>query len=57
MANTAQDRKERYEAKRIIKKVSFNNETEIDLIHKIEKIQADMGLSFSEWVKKQIENA
>lgn len=46
-----------YESKRTAKRVSFNNESEAALLSKIEEIQAKTGLSFSEWVKKKIEEA
>lgn len=39
----------KYEAKRIAKRVSFNIETEKDLLEKAEKIQ-----DFSKWVKSKI---
>ena len=58
MTSKAQQKaNEKYEATRFTKRVSFNNKTEADLLAKMEKIQADTGLSFSEWVKKQIEIA
>lgn len=46
-----------YETKRTIKRVSFNNDSEAGLLEKLESIQTQTGLSFSEWVKKQIEIA
>ena len=46
-----------YETKRTIKRVSFNNDSEAVLLEKLESIQAQTSLSFSEWVKKQIEIA
>lgn len=39
----------KYEEKRISKRVSFNTETEKDLLEKAEKIQ-----DFSKWVKSKI---
>ena len=57
MTSTQQDRKERYEAKRIIKKVSFNNETDTELLNKIEELQIKYKLTFSELVKKLIQDA
>ena len=46
-----------YESKRVLKPISFNTQKEAGLLVKIEKIQAKTGLSFSEWVKKKIEEA
>ena len=57
MQNAQQDRKERYEAKRIKLTVSFNPESEQHLIEKVDAIREKTGLPFSVWVKKQIEEA
>ena len=46
-----------YESKRVSKPISFNTQKEADLLIKIEEIKAKTGLSFSEWVKKKIEDA
>ena len=45
-----QDRKTRYESKRLVKKVSFNNDTEADLL-----AIANSLPDFSGWVKQQLQ--
>ena len=42
--------RKRYEAKRVIKKVSFNSETEKDLLEAANK------LDFSQWVKEKLKD-
>ncbi|XQD08916.1 hypothetical protein ACM720_03895 [Neisseria sp. LNP16475] len=49
MSDPKKKAKTTYEAKRISKRVSFNTETEKDLLEKVEKIQ-----DFSKWVKSKI---
>lgn len=44
-----QDRKARYEAKRVIKNVSFNSETDAELL-----AAANALPDFSGWVKQQL---
>lgn len=55
--NAQQKAHTKYEAKRVLKNISFNTEKDAHLLNKIDEIQASTGLSFSEWVKKQIEQA
>ena len=49
MSDPKKKAKTTYEKKRIAKRVSFNTETEKDLLKKVEKIQ-----DFSTWVKSKI---
>ena len=48
MSNAQKKAQKKYEKKRVIKKVSFNQETEKDLIQFAESV------NFSLWVKNQI---
>lgn len=49
MSDPKKKAKNSYEKKRIAQRVSFNSETEKDLLEKVEKIQ-----DFSKWVKSKI---
>ena len=56
MTDTAQQKARKgYEEKRVTKRVSFNTETEAELLDKINLIQTETNLSFSEWVKAKIQ--